>query len=81
MIEWTDNAACRGLPLGIFFSSAPADVATARQVCGACPVIDRCREYVQAVEQYRPGSAYGTYAGVTERERRAYYTQLQEIAS
>lgn len=78
MSTWRDRAACRGLPLGIFFSSVPADVNTARQICRTCKVRTNCLEYIEEIERGMPAKAYGTYAGLTDRERRAKYAQLKE---
>lgn len=61
--DWTRDAACRGMGPDVFFATEAAE---GQEVCLGCPVRVPCREYA---ERYR--LAWGTWGGVTEKERRA----------
>jgi len=65
---WTDRAACKGRT-DLFFVNRgdTTQMNRAKAICNTCPVIDNCREYVI----YNP-ERYGIWAGMTERDRRAY---------
>jgi WhiB family redox-sensing transcriptional regulator len=69
--SWTANAECRGLG-SIFFPPAAERPqarerreAQAREVCGACPVLDECRDFA------RRNREYGFWGGESEEERHA----------
>lgn len=72
-IEWTpqpwkDRAACKQLPIGLFFVQMPGDDVTfARKVCKECPVRRECLTW--ACEQVIP---YGIFGGLSPRERRNF---------
>jgi WhiB family redox-sensing transcriptional regulator len=42
---WRLHAACRGLNPTLFMSTNPADVASAADICSACPALSRCATY------------------------------------
>lgn len=68
--HWTDAAACRGLPLAMFFPDDGANPNAAKKVCADCPVAEACGEFA-LVTEIRSGQApYGVYGGVTAYERR-----------
>ena len=71
--DWQRLGACRDLDMAMFFhpdgERDPARgrrVATAKQVCAACPVIEQCRNWARSV-----GEPYGVWGGESEDERRA----------
>jgi len=55
---WREDAACRGANTDLFYSLAPADIATAADICSACPVRDECRAYGKTVS-----NGYGVWGG------------------
>ena len=66
--SWRPQAACRGLPTGLFFPDLPrpdrVGVAEAKAVCAACPVAGRCLTAGMA-------ETYGIWGGFSAAERRA----------
>jgi hypothetical protein len=62
--DWRDEGACAGQP-ELFFDGTAAAEAQAKSVCLRCPVLDDCREWAITNRE-----AYGTWGGMTERERR-----------
>lgn len=63
--DWRDEGACREEPAELFFDGTAAAEAEARSVCLRCPVMLTCREWAISNRE-----AYGTWGGMTERERR-----------
>ena len=69
--DWQVQAACRGMASSFFFhpwgergaSRAERDH-RAKEVCGACPVIDACRRHALEVQEQ-----YGVWGGLSEEER------------
>jgi len=60
------RGACRGLPLEAFFPPQPAVVTEdAADACGICKVRKQCEDYAFETHQ-----AYGTWAGMSEDERK-----------
>lgn len=65
--EWHARAACRWERTNLFFVTAGSAISTAKHVCAACPVADRCLADALAT----PESAdFGTRGGTTAAERR-----------
>ena len=69
--DWQLLAACRGLDTEQFFhpenERGPARAereARAKQICGGCLVLDRCRAHALAVHE-----PYGVWGGLSESER------------
>ena len=64
---WRDRAACRGLPVELFFPPAGAVTSgvAARKVCAVCTVRSECFDV--AVEN---DERFGTWGGFTGRELR-----------
>lgn len=64
--SWADNAACKGLPLDMFFPPgklpAPPE---AREACKACPVALECAIYALEHNQH-----HGLWGGLNIRQRR-----------
>ncbi len=64
-VEWMDSAACRGMPLDMFFPETNNGGAAAKQVCRACPVSEECLEYALA-----NNIRHGIWAGLSENDLR-----------
>lgn len=62
-MHWLINAACSGLPPGLFFGSANKVDARAKAACARCAVIDPCFE-----RNYT--SKHNFVAGLHAKERR-----------
>lgn len=66
---WQTQAACRGLPLDLFFPArgvSAATMARVRAVCAGCSVQSDCLACATATVE-----TMGVWGGTTERERRA----------
>lgn len=64
--EWMVDAECRGIENpDIFNSNNAKDIKEAKSYCAKCPVIDKCDEYVFALDPH----TYGVWAGKTQSER------------
>jgi WhiB family transcriptional regulator, redox-sensing transcriptional regulator len=71
--SWHLQAACRQVDTELFYSPEgergprkERREAAAKQVCGACPVVEVCAAYALATRE-----PYGTWGGLTESDRRA----------
>ena len=64
--NWPALARCRTeqVPSSLFFSEDLGEIATAKRVCAACPVMAECLE--QAIVNQEP---FGVWGGLTEQER------------
>lgn len=63
-LDWLDDAACAGLPTGMFFP-LPGDTKTperAKRICLRCPVKPECADYGR-------DERFGIWGGETPRER------------
>jgi WhiB family redox-sensing transcriptional regulator len=74
--EWQLMGACREADPTLFFhpegERGPARRnrdASAKAICGSCPVMKQCREHALAVRE-----PYGVWGGLTEDDREAIYT-------
>jgi hypothetical protein len=65
--DWRAEAACRGRPTRIWYSTDPLEVAIALQVCRSCPVREPCR--VEGRDEP------GVWGGSTDEQR-----QRQRVA-
>lgn len=81
--DWQMRAACRHLDTSVFFHPAnergPAAAARdddAKQVCGACPVIEACLRHALAVRE-----PYGVWGGLTTGERDALLSRGRQRRS
>jgi len=72
--SWESLAACRGPNAALFFppirGERPVEQHSremhAKQICGACPVREKCLEYA-----IRVAEPFGIWGGLNEAERRA----------
>jgi WhiB family transcriptional regulator, redox-sensing transcriptional regulator len=69
--DWQMRGACRGMDSALFFhpenERGPARAereVRAKQICGGCLVLDRCRAHALAVHE-----PYGVWGGLSESER------------
>lgn len=70
--DWQHEGLCRTRSPELFFhpdgergSVKRARESRAKELCGVCPVIDRCREHALRLPE-----PYGVWGGLTEEERR-----------
>lgn len=69
-VEWSDQAACLSAEPEQFFpvggaAAARWETEAAKEVCGRCAVLTRCRDYALATRQ-----PFGVWGGLDEEERR-----------
>lgn len=62
--EWSERGACRRVPTAVFFPGRGEEAATAKAVCGTCPVVEECRAYALGL----PGLK-GVWGGLSNHER------------
>lgn len=77
--NWVTEAACRGANTELFYQEKGGGIHAykqARQICGQCPVIQQCFEYVMSVEIDPAVPRYGMYAGMTPSQRENYQRHL-----
>lgn len=65
-LAWADRAACRGLPLDLFFSDAKGTIRQAKRVCRPCPVRPQCLTETLRAEG---SNRYGVSGGLDADER------------
>jgi WhiB family redox-sensing transcriptional regulator len=67
--DWMIEAKCRNIDdPDLFHSKNPKDIKQAKAICATCPVIDRCDEYIFALDP----TMQGVWAGKTHQERSRY---------
>jgi WhiB family redox-sensing transcriptional regulator len=64
--DWMTDAACKDLPVEMFFPERGRDGSRARAVCAECPVQRECADY--AIGQ---GLRHGIWGGMSERRGRS----------
>lgn len=69
--EWRSRSACRGEDPELFFPTARSltvfvQLASAKAVCGRCPVAWECLQYAVVT-----GQQHGVWGGKSEEERKA----------
>ncbi|MEU9415213.1 WhiB family transcriptional regulator [Streptomyces sp. NPDC048272] len=74
--EWTDRGLCTVGDPDLWFSSDEDDIATAKTICGWCPVLEQCAQRAAEVEGTLSRSyRFGVWAGKDTRERAVGATQ------
>lgn len=63
---WRERAACRDLPLAMFFPERGQPGREAKAVCARCPVRRECREYAEGDPE---AMLHGVWGGTTAKER------------
>lgn len=61
-----DQAACTGVAPQVFDGETIADILSAKQTCGACPIQVLCRDWASQTQEY------GVWGGLTPLERKKY---------
>ncbi len=64
--SWQADAACRAIPVELFFPPVEHEVDQAKEVCDACLVREPCLEFALAA-----GERFGVWGGLTPQERRS----------
>jgi hypothetical protein len=77
--NWTRQAACADVDTKVMFpGSNPDNIAAAKAVCARCPVVLRCgRETLEIEGNAAAANRHGVFAGLTGRERRRVYDELE----
>lgn len=70
--SWVHDAACRGIPVELFFSTEPEDVERAKGICGSCEVRDACLTFAVNREEW-----HGVWGGTDENARRPSIKQVR----
>ena len=63
---WQDEAACKTLPLEMFFPPAEQEADAAKTICSGCTVKEPCLEAALAA-----GERFGIWGGLTSDERQS----------
>ena len=63
---WQTEAACRALPLEMFFPPVEQEAEAAKAICSGCTVREPCLEAALAA-----GERFGIWGGLTTQERRS----------
>ncbi|HEX2057686.1 MAG TPA: WhiB family transcriptional regulator [Actinomycetota bacterium] len=64
--SWQDAAACKLLPLEMFFPPAEQEADAAKAICSGCTVREPCLEAALAA-----GERFGIWGGLTTEERQS----------
>lgn len=62
---WMADAACRGMPVNLFYPQRGDSTYEAKQVCGRCPVREDCYRFAMDTNQ-----TIGIWGRTSERQRR-----------
>ena len=73
--EWQDRAACRDVPVQLFFPPAEHEGDEAKAMCAICEVRQPCLEYAIAA-----GERFGVWGGLTPQERRSLIARRRSRA-
>ena len=73
--EWQADAACRTIPVELFFPLIEQESDDAKTVCMACTVREPCLEF--AIEA---GERFGVWGGLTPQERRSVVSKRRARA-
>jgi WhiB family redox-sensing transcriptional regulator len=73
--EWQDRAACRLIPVELFFPPAEQEADDAKAVCAVCEVRQPCLEFAIAA-----GERFGVWGGLTPQERRSLVAKRRSRA-
>ncbi len=73
--EWQDRAACRQIPVALFFPPAEQEADEAKAICALCEVRQPCLEFAIAA-----GERFGVWGGLTPQERRSLVAKRRSRA-
>lgn len=62
---WREHAACRHVPVEIFFPAVEHEAEEAKAVCNSCVVQEPCLEF-----SFEANERFGVWGGLTSQERR-----------
>ena len=71
VMDWYDEAACKGKPTDMWFPDRGDDVRPAKAICNGCPVQVECLDYALT-----NGIKHGIWGGAPERARRKMRREL-----
>lgn len=74
-LSWRSQAACRHVPIDIFFPEKHGSSKKAKAVCDICDARQPCLEYALAVTDME-----GVWGGTSRRERQALREQCKQSA-
>lgn len=74
--DWQDLAACRTIPVEMFFPPAEQEGDEAKLVCDACSVREPCLEFAISA-----GERFGIWGGLTPQERRSLVARRRSRAA
>jgi WhiB family transcriptional regulator, redox-sensing transcriptional regulator len=69
--QWRTRAACRGMPVSMFYNPNPWIQRTAHTVCRGCPVQDPCLAYALSTNE-----RHGIWSGTSYKDRRRIRVRL-----
>lgn len=73
--EWQTDAACRAIPVELFFPLIEQESDDAKTICSSCTVREPCLEFaIQA------GERFGVWGGLTPQERRSVISKRRARA-
>jgi WhiB family redox-sensing transcriptional regulator len=73
--EWQEHAACRAIPVELFFPHVEQESDDAKAVCMECTVREPCLEFaIEASERF------GVWGGLDPQERRSVVTKRRARA-
>jgi WhiB family redox-sensing transcriptional regulator len=64
--QWQERAACRTIPVELFFPPLEHEADDAKAVCSSCSVAEPCLESALIA-----GERFGVWGGLTPQERRS----------
>jgi WhiB family redox-sensing transcriptional regulator len=73
---WQDEAACKTLPLEMFFPPAEQEADAAKATCSGCTVKEPCLEAALAA-----GERFGIWGGLTSEERQTIASRRRARAA
>lgn len=73
MEAWMTAAACRGVPVAIFFPERGEPAAPAREICAGCSCLAACRTFALSAD----APEHGIIAGWTSKERARLRAELK----
>jgi hypothetical protein len=72
---WRERAACRHVPVEIFFPAVEHEAEEAKAVCRSCAVQEPCLEF-----SFEANERFGVWGGLTSQERRSLAARRRKTA-
>jgi WhiB family redox-sensing transcriptional regulator len=73
---WREHAACRRVPVEIFFPAVEHEAEEAKAVCRSCTVQEACLEF-----SFDANERFGVWGGLTSQERRTLAARRRKAKS